>query len=145
MLPSHCEGLRTAYLGPRAEWNLKILGKYDVIEQLSETREKSYKARSATRRHHDGDGRGTVGGKKGVKVRTGSSYAENARSENLEGIRRRRVWPEDAVNGRGFTKGKEGLAHPTAAEPRSQEMCNVSHCSASVMSRRTKEDLKKKK
>jgi hypothetical protein len=133
-LPSHRGGPWTSYLSSRVEWNLKILGKYMVIKQISAAREKSYEGRSVTGWHHDRDGRCTVaeeGGegeeKKGVKVRARSSYAENARSENLKGIRRSRIWPEDAVN--GMFRDRRVDAHPTAVDPRDQVICNVSHCS----------------
>jgi len=75
MLPSHWEGLRTAYLGPRAEWNLKILGKYKDT-RLSNSFQRRRKNRTKVVPLPAGTTIGTVellGGKKGVSVRTGSS------------------------------------------------------------------------
>ena len=74
----------------------------------------TYKIGSITRWHYDRDDKGTVrrrgGGKKRVKERTRSSYAEDARRENLEVIRRRRIWPEAAVNG---SLSQQGVFRPT--------------------------------
>lgn len=75
----------------------------------------TYKIGSITRWHYDRDDKGTVrrrggGGEERVKERTGSSYAEDARRENLEVIRRRRIWPDDAVNG---SLSQQGVFKPT--------------------------------
>jgi len=76
----------------------------------------TYKIGSITRWHYDRDDKGTVrrrgggGGKKRVKERTRSSYAEDGRRENLEVIRRRRIWPEAAVNG---SLSQQGVFRPT--------------------------------
>ena len=98
------EGLRIAYLGTRDPWNLKILGKRNVIKTYFGCAAKPVRTKLVP--EPAGTTIGTMkvlcggeGGKKSVKERTGSSYAEDARQVNLEIIGRLRIWPEDAVNG----------------------------------------------
>ena len=109
------EGLRIAYLGAGVEWNRKILGKQNAIKSYfgcaaERVRTKLVPSPAGTTIGTTKVLCGGEGGKKRVKERTGSSYAEDARRENLEIIRRRRIWPEDAVNG---NLSQQGVFKPT--------------------------------